>query len=169
MAEVYYIKFPDGRGYVGITNGSAERRFREHQSKARNGSSLLVHKAIRKHGGELTVLAQGVTWAEAKRLEIEWIARLGTRAPAGYNMTTGGQGTQGRIPTAKHRRAVGAAARRMWADPEYRERQRQAVAEASRRRWADPDYRAKVRHESTPVYCNGVEIGTVRFDISEQP
>jgi len=159
MAEVYHIKFPDGKGYVGITNGSAERRFREHQSKARNGSSLLVHKAIRKHGGKLTVLAQGITWAEAKQLEVEWIARLGTRAPAGYNMTTGGQGTQGRIPTAKHRRAVSAAAKRMWADPDFRAK----AAEAARLRWQDPEYRAKVRHETVPIYYNGVEIGTVQF------
>ena len=125
MADVYAIGFPNGKLYVGITNKTAQRRFKGHVGRAKKGSTFAVHNAIRKYGPSslrLMVLAQGVAWARAKELEVEWIARLGTQDKRnGYNRTAGGDGVCGELVAIKtHQR---------WSDPYYRMRVSAAISQ----------------------------------------
>lgn len=94
MANVYAIGFPNGKLYIGLTDGTAAHRLSEHIAHARCGSALFVHKAVRKYGRnvKLMLLVQGITFAEAKDLEVWWISRLGTFGFGGYNLTSGGEG-----------------------------------------------------------------------------
>lgn len=58
---VYWIyhedKHTDPRkdGYVGVASGGVEARYKKHQYDAAKGSSLVVHRAIRKHGDKIKV------------------------------------------------------------------------------------------------------------------
>jgi hypothetical protein len=40
----------------------------------------------------MTVLAKELSWTESAEIEKEWIRRLGTMVPNGYNLTAGGDG-----------------------------------------------------------------------------
>jgi hypothetical protein len=85
---IYYIVSPSGKGYVG-------------QTICRLGTRIAQHKRIDKHGGISSAFTKYGERMQARILECcrrefidqaerEHIARLGTRAPAGYNLTDGG-------------------------------------------------------------------------------
>lgn len=98
MGCLYRISFPNGKGYIGITSGSADSRFSEHRYNAASGrGNHLLHKAIRKHGVAATVraLVQANDWGYLCDLERKAIGAYGTRAPSGYNSTDGGEGALG--------------------------------------------------------------------------
>lgn len=105
MANVYAIGFPSGKLYIGLTSKTVAQRLTAHLKDTRAGSKLPVHSALRKYGRnvQLVVLAQGVSFDEAKDLEIWWISGLATMAPNGYNLTAGGDGLVGCRPTAETR------------------------------------------------------------------
>lgn len=81
------------KGYVGQTTLSLLERWAQHCKDARNRSSFLLHKAIRKYGEEsfeLSVLEVTDILPSLCSLEIEQIKKQNTKAPFGYNMTDGG-------------------------------------------------------------------------------
>lgn len=89
--------------YVGMTLHSAKKRLKAHVYDAsyrppRTGvvrRNSRLHNAIRVYGHEgakLTELAYADDWIELQKLEQEFIAKLNTRSPNGYNLTIGGQG-----------------------------------------------------------------------------
>lgn len=83
----------NGKQYVGIANRPA-RRWIEHKS---GHGSKLIAQAIKKYGLEnlkFDVLYEGCE-IDIKRLEIDLIRQWGTKAPGGYNLTDGGEGTTG--------------------------------------------------------------------------
>lgn len=184
MAQVYVIGFPSGKVYVGITYKTAQQRFEQHLCNARGGGSYAVHHAIRKYGKgvRLIILAQGVPWAEAKELEMWWISRLGTFGPGGYNLTGGGEGMVGYVPTDETRAkstpaaraAAGEKARKRWQDPAARvaaaERGRKqfsnpvaraTAAERGRKQFSDPAARAAQAEGMREYYSNPVARATL--------
>lgn len=91
----------NGKQYVGITTNIEQRR-REHFSG--HGSKLL-HHALKKYGRDNL---QWEVWYEGdedwiKMLEYRAIVMLETRAPKGYNLTLGGEGSVGWRPSAETR------------------------------------------------------------------
>ena len=110
MAWVYFISnLATGRGYVGITTETIRRRWRGHLTKSSKSSA--VGAAIRKYGeGAFLVYPVFLAWSWkiACEVERELITILNTRAPAGYNLTDGGDGTPGAVHT-EDRRAVRSA------------------------------------------------------------
>lgn len=139
MAEVYVLTFPNGKQYVGRTKKTADVRFRNHVRDSQK-SKMPVHRAIRKFGAEnvkVAILADGLSWSESAKVEIAWIAKLGTMMPGGYNLTAGGEGRLGCPASEAVRAAVAAANRRRRGKP-LSEANRQGIAEATRRRWQDP-------------------------------
>lgn len=89
---------PSGKRYVGICKSTATKRFKRHCTEAGQGSKLFLHRAIRKYGKAsftVDVIATADDWEQAKLLERSCIAEYGTFAPAGFNMTEGGEGTVG--------------------------------------------------------------------------
>ncbi len=132
MAEVYVLTFPNGKQYVGRTKKTADVRFRNHVRDSQK-SKMPVHRAIRKFGAEnvkVAILADGLSWSESAKVEIAWIAKLGTMMPGGYNLTAGGEGRLGCPASEAVRAAVAAANRRRRGKP-LSEANRQGIAEAT--------------------------------------
>jgi len=87
-----------GERYVGITSHSANRRWSAHCAEATNGSHRLLPSAIRRYGAHcfaVSVIATGLDADGLKRVEPLLIKQHRSRAPRGYNMTDGGEGTNG--------------------------------------------------------------------------
>lgn len=144
MACVYLLQFPNGKCYVGRTKRTAENRFRGHVQSAERGSRCAVHAAIRKYGPasiKIVPLAQDVSWADSAQVEIQYIEKLGTVTPTGYNMTRGGEGVVD--PTGQ----VAAKISRALQGHPVNDRTRQQVSRAARRKWAEasPKEREKLR------------------------
>lgn len=79
--------------YIGIAT-NVGRRWVEHKC---NHGSKLVYQAIKKYGIEnlvFDVLYEGCK-EDIQQLEIELIASRNTKAPNGYNLTEGGEGSIG--------------------------------------------------------------------------
>ncbi len=75
------------QGYVGVCQKGAEHRYNSHKSKARNGSKLPIHAAIRKYADELiceTVLNGPIEYC----FEMEF--KLRPTQGIGYNIDSGG-------------------------------------------------------------------------------
>lgn len=89
--------------YIGITN-DFKSRIQDH--KKANGNFLLA-KAVRKHGVEnfqFNKIGEVNTWQEACEKEKAYIKEMKTKAPFGYNMTDGGEGTLGWNPSEETRK-----------------------------------------------------------------
>lgn len=95
ICRVYWLHTEDqadifSEGYVGITVKPVSKRFIEHKSASKNGSNLIVHKAIRKYGDALIceeLLVGDVDYC----LEIE--NKLRPSPNIGWNLAIGGSKT----------------------------------------------------------------------------
>lgn len=101
MKQFVYIatRIETGKAYVGIAAEPA-KRWREH---CKNGAKGLG-QAIRKHGREaflFEVVACALTVEDACSVEQTLIAELGTLAPGGYNLTTGGERSKAYAPEVR--------------------------------------------------------------------
>lgn len=82
--KIYLIKHLDnGMKYVGITDGDLASRWQQHY----NDSGSAVNSALRREGHRMTMelLEEVPTRSQALRKEQEYIHKLGTAAPAGWN------------------------------------------------------------------------------------
>lgn len=107
----------NGKAYIGKTKRTIHARWRAHCGKGSGCHAL--SGAIRKYGKaafRIHVLASGLTNDEANAFECDMIVAHNTRAPAGYNLVAGGQGSADINPN--HGRNIAAA----WKRPETRER-----------------------------------------------
>lgn len=105
MGVLYKIDFLKiGKSYIGISSISAEHRFKLHATQPR----YLIGNAFKKYGAyeaKLTVLAEHDDWAILCQMEIEAIIEHNTKAPNGYNLTSGGEGVVGNVCTEKQNKA----------------------------------------------------------------
>ncbi len=101
MNEVYLItNRVNGKRYVGITCRGYQERFKEHIHEALNGSTTILHNAIRKYGVDnfdLMLLESDVPDELIGKREQHYIALYNTfySSGIGYNMTEGGGGMSG--------------------------------------------------------------------------
>lgn len=99
MGCLYKLTSPSGKSYIGITSKTLDKRWAKHVEHALGKrDSGALYAALRKYGPDSFYresLIECDDWDELCRLEIEHIAKLGTFAPGGYNLTTGGEGIQG--------------------------------------------------------------------------
>lgn len=112
-----------GKAYIGLTGRSLRSRWLQHQSAARCGSSVVLHRAIRKYGAEafsIEQVASSRTFEGLCETERLLIHQHDTFSPKGYNLTRGGEGLLGVTPSANVRaraREVGRANRgRRWTE-----------------------------------------------------
>ena len=95
MAFIYVITNDvNGKQYVGKTNFSLERRFKEHilDSKRERCNKRPLYSAMNKYGIEhfhIEKLEECSAEDSSKREEY-WIAKLNTYGHTGYNATKGG-------------------------------------------------------------------------------
>ena len=84
--------------YVGLTTRGIEDRWYAHTYSAMKGyekSCPVFYRAIRKYGKENFIIHEidkATTVEELRRKECEWIERLNTVVPNGYNLTGGAEG-----------------------------------------------------------------------------
>lgn len=93
MGELYFATFPNGKGYIGITTKTAEKRLIKHVAEARRNkhSIILFHKAIRKYGIPNIATLAILENKELANAEIKAIIVYKTLVPNGYNLAFGGQ------------------------------------------------------------------------------
>lgn len=83
----------NGKQYVGLTTTSLEERWERHLNQSRKQASL-IHKAIIEFGEEsfaLDTLDRADDIKDLRKKEREWIQKLNTLSPNGYNVTLGGE------------------------------------------------------------------------------
>lgn len=92
--EIYVItQKSTGVLYVGQTVTSILRRWSWHLKQAHLGRKTPLHSAIRQFGESDFVIRRVATAGnqfELNKLEREWVAKLGTIFPKGFNLTKGG-------------------------------------------------------------------------------
>jgi group I intron endonuclease len=124
---VYMHTTPSGKRYIGITSQTVKARW---ESGHGYRTCSYFWNAVCKYGWDSIdhhIISEGLTGADAKRLEKELIVFYKTRDPAyGYNLTSGGDGLsgfsqsdetrkkiseaqKGRMLTAEHRAKISAA------------------------------------------------------------
>jgi group I intron endonuclease len=114
--EVYFaLNTVNGKAYVGWTQTTAAKRFRQHCATAKRGSRYVFHAALRKYGPDsfsvLTVW-KGDDADEMKQVERNYIAGMKTnQRERGYNMTAGGEGMLGFVFTPESRARMSESAK----------------------------------------------------------
>lgn len=99
MCMVYMItNLVNGMKYIGVTSRTLHKRWLEHASMARQGSTYLIHSAIRDYGETqftIELIEDNVPKELALYKEAYYIEWFGTYylLGKGYNMTHGGDGT----------------------------------------------------------------------------
>jgi group I intron endonuclease len=91
--QLYSLKFPNGKMYIGITSKTAEKRFVRHCAPSENKNPC--QNAIHKYGKEnitISVLGECDDWELLCLAEMEAIEKFNTFKPNGYNLTLGGEG-----------------------------------------------------------------------------
>jgi GIY-YIG catalytic domain len=84
----------NGKQYVGLTTTSVEERWERHLEQTLRKEASLIHKAIVEFGEDnftLEVIDQASSIEELRTKEREWIPKLNTLFPKGYNVTLGGE------------------------------------------------------------------------------
>lgn len=76
------------QGYVGVAKQGAEHRYKEHQSKAKNGGKYVIHNAIRKYSDKL--ILDVIIYADIEYC-YEMEGKLRPTGSIGYNISAGGQ------------------------------------------------------------------------------
>jgi len=94
--QLYQLKFPNGKSYIGITSKTAQERFKEHCAKS--SKCKLLKTAIAKYGKEnvqVIVIAECDNYELLCLSEVEAIEKFNTfhENGKGYNLTIGGEGS----------------------------------------------------------------------------
>jgi len=103
--SIYRIPFPNGKWYIGLTMNSLEQRTKEHKYSAKSGDTRYLYNALRKYEMvdilELIEIDTADTLEELCEKEIGYIKEYNSyyMNKNGYNMTYGGEGTNGYIYT----------------------------------------------------------------------
>ena len=109
---IYKIEFPNGKHYIGLTTTSLKQRQEEHKKCAKNGDTKCLYNALRKYEMvdtfELIEIDIADTLEELCEKEIEYILTYNSYYinKNGYNMTYGGEGTNGYVFTEEDRQKM---------------------------------------------------------------
>lgn len=130
---VYVVFRPDGAPcYVGQGRGN---RWKTHLTRSHNRHLASIAKNA---NGTLpiVVIKENLSLDDAIETEIAFIAAIGREAHGGplVNLTDGGEGTRGYIPSAAWRENRSQHALKMWADDDFKKSRRVAMAGNTHRR-----------------------------------
>src|SRR5690348_11013008 len=105
----------NGKVYIGQTSIGVEERFKQHEYQHRNirHKKYILYRAMRKHGFhnfKVEEIDCAETHVEIIEKEIYWIDFFKSNhckyPNNGYNLTDGGEGTIGYIPTTEHKKKI---------------------------------------------------------------
>lgn len=93
----------NGKSYVGKTEKTFDERKSDHLNKAKRDKGFAFHSAIRKYGEENFAweIVEDTIFDEValNQKEEHYIALYKSFGPKGYNMTKGGEGQKGWVPS----------------------------------------------------------------------
>lgn len=115
-----HINLINGKQYIGITSQEPERRWGSNGCKYQKS---YFRNAIDKYGWDNfyhEIIFSGLSEKDAKYLEKLLIQAFNTKKPNGYNMTDGGDGTLGYIPTEETLLKMSASSKSRWKNEEYK-------------------------------------------------
>ena len=125
--SIYKIQFPNGKHYIGLTTTSLRQRQNEHKYFAKSGKhDNLVYRAINKYDivdtFELIEIDTADTLEELCEKEIGYIVKYNSHYidGFGYNMTYGGEGTNGYVYTKEDKLKMSEMCKKYWESPEAR-------------------------------------------------
>lgn len=185
--SIYKIQFPSGKHYIGLTKTSLKQRRKEHEQLAKNGDTRCLYNALRKHKlvdtFELIEIDTAYTSLELCEKETRYIKEYNSHYidGYGYNMTYGGEGTNGYVFTEEDKQKISESQKKRFENPE----QRQMLAEQLRNYWNDneearnhmselkkeqctPEWRQKQSEIITNTFKNNPELGKQHSKIMKQ-
>ena len=133
FGSIYKIVFPNGKHYIGLTTTSLEQRTKEHKTTAKSGDAKCIYNAIRKYGMvdtlELIEIDTADTVEELCEKEIGYIIEYNSyyMNENGYNMTYGGEGTNGYVYTEEDRQKMSERQKKRFENPEVIKKQSEAL------------------------------------------
>lgn len=108
-SNIYLItNLIDNKKYVGQASNVEERWYR-HSVDYKRLKSRYLYRAMNKHGIEnfiFEIIESNISIDLISEREIFWIEKMSTKAPNGYNMTSGGEGSHNRILTEESRKKI---------------------------------------------------------------
>jgi hypothetical protein len=126
--------------YIGI--GDKDRPYEK------NGRNQHWHNTVNKHGYEVVVINEGLTWVRACELEKLTIAFYGRRDKVGgclVNMTDGGEGAHGRIMSEKTRQIIITKNKEVWTEEKRKQ-------QSDERRLTNEEFVNKIKNIYSDVY-----------------
>ena len=142
---VYVHISPSGKRYYGITMQDVNQRWKNGRGYKGN---KYFYRAIEKYGWdnfEHIIIARGLSEDEAKWLEIELIKEFDTTDKnKGYNITLGGEGTNGLKRSEETRKKQSENHSRYWKDKERSEETRRKISESTRGKQYSKETRDKI-------------------------
>lgn len=159
--EIYRITNKvTGKSYIGVTSTGSAKRWTRHLMDCRKNVHRPLYHSMNKHGVDsfvIEVIDRAIDWQDGLRKEVEYIEKLGTLFPGGYNITLGGEGTKGFVPpdwlrakwsearkghewAAEQNSARSTSMKAKWRDEGFRSAR---VVAMSGRRWSDEQRKAR--------------------------
>ena len=150
---VYIHISPNNKKYIGITCQKPKRRWANGKGYIRND---YFTKAINKYGWDNfqhIIIAKGLSEEDAKWLEIELIKIWdSTNRNKGYNITFGGEGTTGWIPSEETRKKISESHK----GKHHSEEHKRKIGENSKSMWENEKHKnkmsEKMKGENNPNY-----------------
>ncbi len=152
----YRLTSPSGKQYIGVTKRTAHQRFRDHVRCAASDRPSAVQHAINLYGSgefKVEVLVQA-DWEYLLELEPKLIRLYRTKAPSGYNITSGGaqcDANKGRKLSPEWRKNMSDAHKARWA--KISKEDRSAIAKKSHRN-SDPGRGARQSKRTLELHAD---------------
>ena len=159
---IYKIEFPNGKVYIGLTTTSLKQRKSGHRNCAKRNINRPLYNALRRYTMEDTFELMEIDTADTEeelcRKEIMYISKYNSfDIKYGYNMTLGGEGPNGWVPSQEQRQNMSEAQKKYWENSEVRERRsevrkkyfretpgaREKLNEVGKKYWENPGAREK--------------------------
>jgi len=145
----------NGKKYIGITGQDPQRRWGTNGNRYKNP---YFNNAIKKYGWDKfkhEILESNLSLKRACELEKYYIKLFNTKSPNGYNLTDGGEGTVGWVPTEDFRRKQSKIHKEQWNDPEFRMKMMD-IRQSSNSVYKSKEFREKISQlvsgENNPNY-----------------